>query len=229
MSGKICVICGKSFPAKMVTQKVCGEECRMEYKRRDARERGKLREHREHPEAVCAICGKSFMQKNNVQKYCGPACLIEADKLRRKKKTEAAAEERQKAGRICPACGKSFVPNSGKQIVCSYPCSLLADRARRSKGTIEEQAAWEKEQAAQEKPKPAPAPRKLSPLAQTVEEARAHGLSYGLYTAQYITPERELQKAQKAMRTAEDQKELEKAQARALELEHEIKVIRRTL
>lgn len=225
MSGKICAICGKSFTPKMVTQKVCGEECRMEYKRREARERGKLREHREHPEAVCAICGKSFMQKNSVQKYCGPACLAEANKKRQRKRTQAKKTEE----RICPACGKSFVPNSGKQKVCGYPCSLLADRARRNKRTIEEQAAWEKAQAAQEKPKPAPAPRKLSPLAQTVAEARAHGLSYGQYTAKYITPGRELHKAERAMKKEGNKAERAKAEARALELEHEIEVIRRTL
>lgn len=230
MTEKECVICGKRFMARMETQKVCGDECRAEKDRRESRARmQKLREHKEQEEIACVSCGKVFKPKNSVQKYCSPACLIEADKLRRKK-TKAAAEERQKAGRVCPACGKRFTEYHGKQKVCgNYDCSRLADRARRNKRTIEEQAAWEKEQAAQEKPKPTPKHRKLSPLAQTVAEARAHGLSYGQYVAKYITPGRELHKAERAVKKEGNKAERAKAEARALELEHEIEVIRRTL
>lgn len=227
MTERICVICGRSFTAHQGTQKVCGETCREEYKRRDARERMRRKKAGIHTETVCPICGTAFTKKQTAQKYCSHECYKKAEKQRERKRERDRSKPLTE--RACKVCGKTFMPTNARHTLCGYECQQVVNRARYHRRSIAEQLAIEaaaKPAVKKEKPK-----RPLSPLAQICAEAREKGLSYGQYVANYITPKVELEKAKKAVKRAilDDNEAAEaKATARARELLHDIEIIGRT-
>jgi len=76
---KKCLICGKSFMSARNWTKLCGENCRLEYKRREYLKK--------HPNKIwlrkkrkCLICGKIYIPNQWNQKYCSRVCQDIASK-----------------------------------------------------------------------------------------------------------------------------------------------------
>lgn len=96
---KTCVICGKEFKPKMITQLVCSKECRKEQANKratryyyDNQERVKERIHnhyinrKEEKRTIreCRYCNKEFKVTREHIFYCSAECQEQAKKIRKK-------------------------------------------------------------------------------------------------------------------------------------------------
>ena len=121
---KTCAVCGKTFPANRKNQKTCSDECRKEFRRRNALQykRKRFGETRQYTK-TCVICGKTFVTNKQFQVTCSRACSTvhshrQTSERRKKERLSrlTAGEKRmyiegdELPPRHCLQCGKLFRP-----------------------------------------------------------------------------------------------------------------------
>ena len=81
----VCVICGKQFRKRKMTQKYCGMACWEEANRR----RSKARYENNAPrikKLTCPCCGIVFLPRSRAQKYCSRECQRENETEKKRMK-----------------------------------------------------------------------------------------------------------------------------------------------
>ena len=132
---KTCTECGEIFHTEKKIQVTCGEVCREQRKRRQAKE-WRLRQEHENitDKKICIVCGKPFEAETRNHTICSDACRDKRKshwnkvfKERAEKKAKGDAEFR--LVKKCEICGTEIIitnVRSQLQKYCSPKCKNIA-------------------------------------------------------------------------------------------------------
>lgn len=114
-----CVICGKEFTPKAVSQKYCCDKCKGEGLRR-------VKEQYKKRLAIkkCPICNKKFKPNTSTQKYCSVECRAKSMQIKYREKY-ALIKRNKKIIKVCPICGKEFEAKTDREKYCSDGCRKI--------------------------------------------------------------------------------------------------------
>ena len=133
---KTCVVCGRSFKARVSNAKYCSDDCRR--KAKNLRSRDQRKSQRKTYHKTCTVCGSVFETFTNNKIYCSKECKRSASLERRRirdrnrpRPKRLKLTQKESVVGLCSICGKENVEVE----VCPVCGFLVCVSCRDSSGT----------------------------------------------------------------------------------------------